>query len=368
MVLACNKQTEMENQENNPHLTYFRDTISIGITAEQLQRYFDACSFIKNEETYLAGYNRFYHTIDFYNLSKGKHIRTVELDAQGPDKVRRMHNFAVHNDTVIFLSKTKNCIYLVDAQSGELISDHMFFNDIVMSQGYYIGKKGLSYVRSNNFTYSKKRKSVLFEIQAIDIKPSNFYENYFIGEYMIEDSSFQIIKTPYPEFLQQEQKYYADLLQPLMLNFPEKVVYNFPAFSKIFVYNRKTLKTKTHNVKSQYIPNKAPYKSFKLFRNSSSWDNGDYILGTPQFKNLWHNKKANHYYRLNQSGFNHDKRGNRPKMYLHILNKRFQVLDEIRIHLSQRQVFPGKKGLYYFPENRQNQKNFEIVHLTYHKQ
>mgnify|MGYP006296272947 CR=1 FL=1 len=166
LMYTCNKPTGTDKNSNvNTDLDIVQDTISIPVSVKHLQSYYGACSYIKDESLYLVGYNQHYHSFDFFNISKNKHARTLKLASQGPEKTPRMHNFAVHNDTIIHLSKTKDCVYLIEAKTGNLIGKYIF-TDIVKKSGYLIGKRGLTLGRSNNLAYSKERNSILFHSKS----------------------------------------------------------------------------------------------------------------------------------------------------------------------------------------------------------
>ncbi|MBS3742649.1 MAG: DUF4221 family protein, partial [Candidatus Cloacimonetes bacterium] len=67
-----------------------------------------------NGTNYLAGYNRDMHSIDVFDLNEKEFFKHIKLDKQGPNGLRGLTGFCIHNWDSIFVRGARK-LHLIDS-------------------------------------------------------------------------------------------------------------------------------------------------------------------------------------------------------------------------------------------------------------
>lgn len=189
-------------------------------------------------ENIFFGYNKKLHSIDIINLSKKRPLKQILLSKDGPNSVGLLVvGIAYYGGSI--LVDDSYYYYKIDFEGkilskiskndllGSLIKDYTFNKVMpIMWMGY-------------RFLLIDPVKGEF----AVTLYPLNNSDNSFpLYVAVISVDSWKVtslIKVPFPDFIKREgDMYELNVLNAILVN--NKMVYNYPASSKIFVYDRIT--------------------------------------------------------------------------------------------------------------------------------
>lgn len=235
---------------------------------------------------YMVAYSAPLHSIDLIALNGIPSFRQIKLETEGPDGVNDISGIFYYEKT--FVLRTAEGFCRVD-QEGKVVSKWNI-ND-------YLGKNKGFGLRFPEQTVAFNVFSTLgFDDQkGLVALPVYQYEK-VNGQYparilVLSCKDWQIVEeldVTYPEKLKQETWLGClGIIQALPQD--DKVIYNFPASSDIFVYDRTTKTTQVHSIATRYTEE---YHRCK--------DNRDPGLGGGYFLPLRYDRLHQCYWRVQQ--------------------------------------------------------------------
>ena len=199
----------------------------------------------------LVVYNGKLHSVDILNLTDCQPLRQVILAKEGPDQILTPKGIGYYKDSFIIF--TTNGLYRV-GQDGKVLSKKLL-NDLpqVKEDGYGIAVPGLSiYFSVYSFFGFDASKGVV-------ALPLYSYEEDATGEYakkvlVISCDDWSIrneVEIDCPDIIKKEGD--MQLLSCInVLPHGDWLIYNFPASSKVYVYDLSAKKSKEYDFPSTF--------------------------------------------------------------------------------------------------------------------
>ena len=123
----------------------------------------------------------------------------------------------------------------------------------------------------------------------------------------------------------------------------DKIIYNFPYSSKVYLYDRQTQETLVMDMPSQTVPNELDMKEFDL----SSWaETGLKEMATSRFSWVYYSAEADKYYRVHYS---EDEEENRKrKTYLMVYDEKKRTTKEYLLPTEFSEIYFIHDDVLYF--------------------
>ena len=252
---ACgNKQNQslIIKQEHNEGLERIENH-SFNVPSECLQIYEGTdcravSAHIKGID-YMIAYNPPLHSIDLIALDGKSPFKQIRLDRQGPNGVPDVRGVFHYENT--FVLKTSAGFCRVDTL-GNRISSWNMFDYLKENIGFstHFPEKTMVYNFFFFIGFDEKEGLVALPLYKFQ-KENNQYPNRVLilscKDWQIEEE----LEITYPEYLKKEE-WFGCLGEIQVLPHGDKVIYNFPASTDIFVYDRKTKTTQIHHITTKY--------------------------------------------------------------------------------------------------------------------
>lgn len=250
-VLSTCKNQNSKNK-NNKNLERI-EIFSVDVTEDCIQIYENsdcrATTMNIDNRDYMIAYSMPLHCIDLIALNGTPSFKQIKLEKEGPNGINGVSGIFYYDNTFVLRTATGFC--RVDKE-GKVVSKWDLNNYLCKNKGF-----GLRFPEQM-VVFN------LFKILGFDEKEGivaqPIYQNEKInGQYLarilvLSCKDWQVLEELdvfYPEKLKQE-KWLGCLGQIQVLPHGDKVIYNFPASSDIFVYNRKTKETQVHSLPVLY--------------------------------------------------------------------------------------------------------------------
>lgn len=247
---ACKKQNSKDKSNKNFERI---ENFSIDVPEDCIQIYENsdcrATTMNINNRDYMIAYSMSLHSIDLIALDGIPSFRQIKLEKEGPNGINGVSGIFYYDKTFVLRTATGFC--RVDRE-GKVVSKWDLNNYLSKNKGF-----GLRFPEQMVIFN-------LFKILGFDEKEGivaqPIYQNEKInGQYqarilVLSCKDWQVLEeidVSYPEKLKRE-KWLGCLGQMQVLPHGDKVIYNFPASSDIYVYNRKTKITQVHSIPVQY--------------------------------------------------------------------------------------------------------------------
>lgn len=175
-------------------LTY--SEITIPVDFPYVEKYEGRGDIWERNDTFVWGvYNRFGHSIDYYDLTNGLPIRTVSLSQQGYDVLNNVRDWYV-GDTLI-VCRNGHTFFTLDGK-GRMISewdvDHLI--DPITNKKYALDRGG---VKLGNYAFSVQGKADgCIYIQTYPTSKS-LDECYALAEFDVKKESVKFLPVFYPK-------------------------------------------------------------------------------------------------------------------------------------------------------------------------
>ena len=255
IIYACGGGQKQNTSEKESNKDLERvGNISVDVTDDCIQVYEN--SFCRATTAnidgvdYMVAYSDPLHCIDLIALNGTPSFQQIKLEKQGPNGAAGISGIFYYDNT--FVLKTGFGFCRVDKE-GKIISKWLLSDYLGKSQGY--GQRFPEQFEVFNFY----RHLGFDEKEGLVAQPLYKYEK-VDGQYptrilILSCKDWQLvdeIDLVYPEKLKQE-KWLGCLGEVQALPHGDKVIYNFPASSDIYVYDRKTKTTQVHSIAPQYM-------------------------------------------------------------------------------------------------------------------
>lgn len=256
LSILCGCTNKSNSKQAEEKVASRIECLSIDVTEDYIQTY--ANSFCQSTSTRMEGkdcfigYNQPLHCIDIINMTDRKPLKQVPLETQGPNGIPDVLGICHYKNT--FILKTSFGFCRID-DKGNILSKWMLGDFLEKNaKGYSIIVPGSQVIVMSGYSF-------LFFDENEGIVALPIYKKEKTGGERITKkilllsctdwSTVDLINIPYPEYLQKRENY--DMLESInVLPHGNWVIYNFPASSEVFVYDRTSKNTQSYDIPSSY--------------------------------------------------------------------------------------------------------------------
>ncbi len=198
------------------------------------------------------GYNQFLHCIDVINLTEQKVMEQISLEVQGPNGIPDVYGISYYDDTFIIKS---SCGFFRINKDGTILSKWSL-SDFLKNEGkgYVTIIPGSKIIAMNVYSFmffDKSKGTVALPIYKNEKTDIDSFIKKILLLSCTDWSVVDMIDVSYPKYLQEIEE--PGILETInVLPYGDSVIYNFPASSEIFLYNRIDKTTHTFNVHSSF--------------------------------------------------------------------------------------------------------------------
>lgn len=222
------------------------DSISVVIDYPLLNSYtkLSACKF--NGASFAGGYNHLTHSFDFVSLS-GSDNFSISLDKEGADGVLPTSSFCF-NPSCAVLEDESGIIAV--SYKGKVINRIPYSS--IDTKKYSMKPTGVTMGGLTNLSVTES--DVTIPLYPINVSSENL-STYNIGmEYNISENKLSSIPVNYPSRLVSQIEGFQGLVFPGISGYHDRILYNFPCSSYIYMYDRHSGVTDSINMTSMEIP------------------------------------------------------------------------------------------------------------------
>ena len=287
---------------------------------------------------WLYGYNSKLHALDCFNLQNGKAMQ-LSFSAEG--------NSAVVRPITALSVCSPDSIWVVDATQSALLLNRKGKKKkkiglpSVLSSGQSIIVERNHAISTTDLYYDEIRHSLLFGIRNASTTPVSFQ----VCELFLSDSISPVIYPLQPsiEIPEVGDGDYANMNRPNITFTSDKIVYNYPVESHIYVMDRKSRQTDVYEADSKYCKNKADKCESR--DDYAKWEKHGVV--NPHFYEVRYLPARNMYIRLHvgEEEYDTSKRlGNilaGRKLYLTVFDNRFNVIGERELASRRYSLWTG---------------------------
>lgn len=290
-----------------------------------------------------VGYNHYTHSLDFFSLTEGEMLRSIQLSKEGPDGVfDKVCSIYPYKEDSIWIYDHVN-FYLIDSKG--CVRKKLFFGDVDL-----IKVETNHRMHTAKFAYNPHRHS----LSILVAKDKGFAVN----EYSVENGRIMHEFHLQPSVCNVDgDRKFADMNCPNISFSDKKIIYNYPYESTIYVLNLQTKEHLKFGAASQYCTNIAGECSNQ--NDYSAWER--YGMVNTHFFDVMYLYDRKVYVRphLNGVEYNTNKSlqelGDSRDLYLMFFDENFQIIGEFKMKDRTYSYFTAwcalSNGLLLFKDN-----------------
>lgn len=318
---------------------------------------------IENQPLFF-GYNENAKKIEVYNTQTGEAIKEISLAKSGPSQIQKLYSFYPHKlDSIFILDLNK--ISMIDDQ-GEIVFSIRIHNPnsqidrIDFSEtAFYNTLDNMSPIVYNNL---EKSIAVPTKSLAFGRLDDRYYQASLFGFLNLVDLEFSAEEVTYPEQYQ-SVRYPND--KPNITFLSNKVIYNFPWSSRIFIFDKRTSKKNIIQAPSKFSKNEATPLPLDAIGNQMAM--GKNISSNPHYHRIIYDPYQNVYFRFHFSEYSGKQvsgRILRGPMLLTVYDQDFNPLSETVIENHYYNGIPTPKGLLVPYMENQEEGKFKFSYIS----
>lgn len=272
------------------------DTMSIVINYPYLSSYTLHSSYVKLDTLFWSGYNHMTHCIDIFDLTNKKVHKTIQLEKEGPNGIINFSNYVLA-DTFLVFADYQNKISIFS------IPNKTVYKRItpIPDSKYRLCYNGLlSGTYNSSISMRLHDNSLIYPIYPI--KEQNADDILAVN---LELPTCQYSNLPfvYPDEMIEDFSQYGSLTYISLMNYRDRIVYNFPYSSNIYIYDKISSQIKTIPLDSKITKNKSKKMTAPKRDYSEVFKYEDETL---RFRETYYFDKGNKYVRVHHNDINED--------------------------------------------------------------
>ena len=209
---------------------------------------YNLSAYYRDTTEWLYAYNYKTHALDCYDL-RNRTMSQLPFKKDGPSAVTRIHSLQVCSPDSIWVFDESQRALLVDRTGNVRRS-------VVLTDGLSEGQlivAGHNYAMSTtDIYYDGARHSILCCVRDQSVSPASF----FIREVFLDDAPAMSYPLSLPEDIPNVgEREYPYMGQPNVTYLPNKILYNYPVDSHVYIMDRTSGKTQTFAANSNFTQN-----------------------------------------------------------------------------------------------------------------
>lgn len=294
LLMACTSGSNQKQTVSAGVLEY--DSLSIPIDYPYLGFYYQTAHYKSGNTLYWAGYNHMLHSIEVFDLTNRRTVQTFELEPEGPNGIARnmISNFAV-NDSLFVFNTYHLGIKVLSWKDGKLRNTITPFSAEDAYQLIFRGTLDGTY--ADGFGMRWKGENVVMPIFA---KNGQKMDDALAVSVNLRTSEVERLPLAYPDAIKDDLGRYGSLTCPFFTVSEDRIVYNFPYSSQVYVFVPETGEVQTFAMNSNAIPNRAVQKDANI-KSRDIRKNAEYERMTLRFGEVYYDKVSDAYVRMHFS-------------------------------------------------------------------
>lgn len=277
----------------------------------------------------IVGYNHYTHSLDFLNLKESRLSHVIQLSKEGPN--------GIYDKVCGIYPYKKDSIWIYDH-----INFYLIDNVGNVRKKIFLGDRDLIRIDTNHrmytakFAYNASKHSLSFLVDKGN--------GYAINEYSIDDGQIINEYNLLPSVYNKDGKQmFADMNCPNVSFTNEKIIYNYPYESTIYVFNLQTKEHVKYGASSQYTTNIA--NECSNAQNYKMWEK--HGVTNTHFYDVMYLSDLQIYVRPHLKGIDYNSKksfqelGDSRELYLMYLNADFQIIGEFKMKDFTYSYFTG---------------------------
>ena len=255
ILCGCSGKNNSHKQTEEEDVSRI-ECLSIDVTEDYVQTY--AGSYCQSTSTRIdgkdcfIGYNKLMHCIDIINLTDLKPLKQIPLETQGPNGIPDV--LGVYHYESTFILKTSFGFCRIDDR-GNILSKWILGNFLEKeAKGYSIIVPGSEIIMMSGYSFmffDEKEGIVALPIYKGEKKENEENTKKILLLSCKNWATIDLIDISYPEYLRDRENY--GILESInVLLHANLIIYNFPASSEVFVYDRTSKTTRSYDIPSSY--------------------------------------------------------------------------------------------------------------------
>ncbi len=322
-IFSCKEATYLKSN------VYAQDSVSLKTTSIRIEidssllpSYDVFYVYSDPKKEYFYGYNRYYHTLDIFDLDELKFDFHIQLERQGPNGIGDVEGFFIlSKDSIFIFSRHFLAVmnhegYFLTKIQLTKIGDYKQFGELGVNPHFkaeYIQKMGKFLLYS---FYPEKMRLSGPIITSLDFNSRKLYQLPIYNSVYHDDVEGEL------GFITYLNKFYVN---------DELLVYNFQYESNVYTYNLLTGEKKSYGGKSRFSPGLVTPVNKK---NPDHWER--HAVENPHYFHILFDPLKKMYYRFHWGMVNYSDNGrfnsfiDKP-LYLMIFNEKFEIIGEIKL-------------------------------------
>lgn len=296
---------------------------------------YNLTAYYRDTTEWLYGYNYRMHALDCYDL-QNKRITQLPFQKEGGSAVNRIYGLHVCSpDSIWVFDETQRALLLNG--KGEVL------RSVLLTEGMEDGQFAIvdrNYAMSSaDLYYDQTRRSVLFCAKDQSTSPASF----FVREVFLDSLPAKHYPLQLPaEIPNVGEREYPYMGQPNVTFLPDKILYNYPVESHVYVMDRTSGETRTYDADSNYTKNQAEPSDWKTYADCEK-----HRVENPHFYEVRYIPDRDMYIRLHVNGQAFDATKDlgellaSKKLYLTVFDNQFSVVGESELASNRYCLFTG---------------------------
>lgn len=291
MLMACSSGNGQKQTVSAGVLEY--DSLSIPIDYPYLGFYHQTAHYKSGNTLYWAGYNHMLHSIEVFDLSRRSTVCSFELEPEGPNGIQRnmMEKFAM-NDSLFVSYCYSLGIKVLSRVDGKMRNTIFPFSAEEDYQLHFRGSLDAAY--SDGFGMRWDGESLVMPVFA---KNGQKMDDAMALSLDIESSKWEKLPLAYPDVMKDDLGKYGSLTSPFLTVGEDRIVYNFPYSSQVYVFMKETGEVQTFFMNSNATSNRAEPKDANI-KARNFRENFEYERMTLRFGAVYYDKMSDAYVRM----------------------------------------------------------------------
>lgn len=292
-------------------------------------------AYYRDTTDWLYAYNYRAHALDLYDLRNGT-LRQLPFKEEGPSAVLRFQGLHVCSHDSIWVCDETQRALLLDGERNVR-------RTVSLTEGLDGGQliiMGHNYAMSSaDLYYDGSKRSLLFCIKDQSVSPGTFYVREVFLDGLPSINHPLELPAEIPNVGSREYPYMG---QPNVVFMPDKVLYNYPVESHVYVMDRASGKTRVFEANSNFTRNHVAACDWKTYADCER-----HRVENPHFYELRYLPDKDMYIRLHVDGQEFDATKDlgemlaRKKLYLTVFDNRFSVVGESELPSRRYDLFTG---------------------------
>lgn len=226
ILASCNGDKASHNFEES---TLRYDTIAVSIDYPYLSKYTQHSAYVKHDTLFWSGYNHMTHSIDIFDITNLKACQSIQLEKEGPNSIIDVSNYIIEDTLLLFIDYQNN-LNLYSRLNNNVskrispVADteyRMSYNGVL--SGPYVSSVSMRLRESSlMFPIFPIKDQTVDDLLAIEMNLSTLKQTY--------------LPLKYPDEMKEDLSFYSSLSYISLMNYDDRIVYNFPYSSKVYVY------------------------------------------------------------------------------------------------------------------------------------